>query len=109
MSQQFVLTANETNLLLSHTARTEASRLEEIFHPIMIGTNEDVLGIFVSLASPVLKACTESGEAPAEGCEGQGLKSFAFQGEAEEAGLQCGKVEAKEQHDTILTLLAEGL
>lgn len=50
-------------------------------------TDEAVLAIFVSLGSPVLKACVESGEGPAEGYEGQGLRSFAFQGKAEEAGL----------------------
>lgn len=53
----------------------------------MLGTDEAVLGIFVSLGSPVLKGCVETGEGPAEGYEGQGPRPLAFQGEAEEVGL----------------------
>lgn len=53
----------------------------------MLGTGEAVLGIFVSLGSPVLKGCVETGEGLAEGQEGQVPRPLAFQGEAEEAGL----------------------
>lgn len=53
----------------------------------MLDNDETVLGIFVSLGSPVLKGCVETGEGPAEGYEGQGHRPHTFQGEAEEIGL----------------------
>lgn len=52
----------------------------------MLDNDETVLGISVSLGSPVLKGCVETGEGPAEGYDGQGPRPLTFQGETEEVG-----------------------
>jgi len=86
-NQQCAFIANETKLIMGHIARTEASRPREVIILLCWIKHETALEIFISLGSPVLKGCVETGEGPAEGYEGQGPRPLAFGRDAEEVYL----------------------